>query len=192
MREFSTITIRDINGEIEHIMESDPNDLFVDNFGYWLAACFKPYDNSDSTTTLVDAGGNNRNVSVYRFAGLSTESFNTAGGAVTNGGTVIQVGSSSTAATRGDHAIGTPFGTAPESTFFSTSNGNYAAGTITVSGSITSGGSGTINEAVLMGNWFYNPGSGTEASFVLAHDVYGSGYAFTPGKSITVQWSITD
>ena len=191
MRESSKVIVRDVDGELEAIGESDPKDLFTDNMGFIIANWFKAVTANDAHTfTLNDTSNTSRTVTLYSGNTVGTWYGANNGVAL---GSQIQIGSSLVAPTRADPTLGTAFGTAPESAPFNTGTGLYTAGSgnISLSATIVSGGSGTINEDGLFLVWFSNS-AGLPETFMIAHDVITPGVAFTPGKSITVQWSITD
>lgn len=181
-----------ITGEILDLGGSLPSDLFVDNFGTWLAALIRSPVNASTAFTMTNTAAASKTMNALH-QGSNLSCFNYSSSATPTVGTQIQIGSSTTAPARADLNIGTAFGTAPESALFSTGTGSYNAGTITISGSITSGGTGTINEALFAGKWVDSTlvATTTATTFCLIHDAT-TATAFTAGKSITVQFSITD
>jgi hypothetical protein len=109
-------------------------------------------------------------------------------------GTLLQLGSSTTAATRIDYKINTALGTAPESGLFATGNGVYGgssgsgAASMSFSGSVSAGGTGTVNEAGFFGQ--FTMISGTITTFMLFHDVLSSGVAYVAGNILPLSYSI--
>jgi len=173
--------------EILEIGGTVPGDIFTDFIGQVLGLWFQtPINNTQGiTATSNDIGNTIRTFRVWTNA--------TGGGVFSSGGTSegtqMQLGTGTTAPTRADVAITTAFGTAPESGQFSTGGGSYGGGTTTVSGSLTSGGVGTVNEGLLI-----HKAADTGAAlrqWSLAHDLT-TATPFIANKSITAQWSITN
>ena len=104
-------------------------------------------------------------------------------------GTEMQFGSSTTAAQRTDYKIGTALGTAPESGLFSTGLGSYAGGSVSFSGAISAGGSGTINE---MGFFMALCNTSTAQQIIMMfHDILGSGVGYSAGNTLNGSYSIS-
>ncbi len=181
----STHEIIDLGGSL-------PYDLFTDNFGFILSGVFgAPGAGANNITGCKDTGAvartitfNNATVTNDYFTGYTSTQVN-------NGGTWLQLGSSVAAPARSDTAIGTALGTAPESAKFVSGVASYSAGsgTITVSGSLTSGGAGTINEAVCIEGGVTS--AGAVILLCIAHDTT-TATPYTASKSITLQYSFTD
>jgi len=184
---FATVIIDDQN-IIKGISQSRPNNLILDNFGYWLSAMFRaPAEAVFDVVGMKDTGGNAETVRTYGPQAANASSFcNYKTGQVT--GTYMQVGSGSTAAARDDVAIETAFGTAPEDAHFVTGSGSYAAAAVSVAGAITAGGNGTIAETGLIAKWLN--ASQVAKLFLLFHDILASTEAFTAGNTITVAYTI--
>lgn len=180
------VTVRGPDGKVKAQGSSKPNNLILDNFGTWLAAFIQAITEATRTITLTDDGGTSRTVYIY---GETAYLFNYPDGAV-DIGTQLRVGSGSTAPARDDYAIETAFATSPESTYFDTGTGSYAAGAISLSGSITAGGSGTIREVGLFGYWTA-VAAGTRYRFMLFHDALSPAVSFSAGDIIGVSYSIT-
>jgi len=173
--------------ELLEIGGSLPSDLFLNNFGTWFAALMQqPVTGIDVVTLTNTAAGSDTNVGIYNATG-GRQTFGSATSGGGNMGSQIQLGSSSTAPTRADHVVNTPLATAPENALFGTGPGSYGAGTITCSGSVTSGGTGTINEAGFHFSWW---NSTTIVSYMVCHDLTTS-TPFVASKSITCQYSFT-
>lgn len=171
-------------GKIQDISLNEPNDIILDNFGYVVAGLIRQPTSTVNTVPLTDTGGNARTPNLY---------ITSAAGSVTNcnsalAGTRMQLGSGTSTPARTDYAIQTPLATAPENTFFNTGAGSYAAGVVSFSGSVTAGGSGTVNEAIFTGRWTYT--GTTLADFALFHDKLAAGVSFTAGKTLTASYSI--
>lgn len=174
--------------EIEDLGGTLPGDLFVDQYGT-LRAGEIVAPGLEVVVSLSDTGGAPRNVIAITSSNAQHKSWNNPSASSINTGSQIQIGSGVTAPTRADVAIETAFGTAPESGLFNTGSGSYAVGAITFSGSISSGGAGTINEA-LYAIALVDSG-GTQRKVAACHDAT-TATAFIAGKSITVQYSISD
>jgi len=179
---FATVIISD-KDIVQSIQQSKPNNLILANFGTWLAGFFRAPVVSATSVSLIDSGGDARDVYMWVTTGANV--FNSDTGDKI--GSLIQVGGGSTPATRTDEDIETPLGSAPEDDVFDTGSGSYAAGAISVSGAISAGGTGTIAEVGLFGAWTYEV---TLANFMLFHDILTSGEAYTPGQTITVAYTI--
>ena len=178
------VEIRDKNGKLKSVSKSKVRNLILDNFGKWLAGLIRAPSTGYKIVSLVDTSGVSRNTRTFSSG---TDTFNnTLYGAA---GTKIRVGSSETPPARGDHAIGTPFVTAPESGFFDTNTGSYIDGVITFSGSITAGGSGTIRETGFYARWWVT--GNVYYDFMLFHDTISPAKPFVPNDSITVTYHIT-
>lgn len=183
------VTVRDKEGRIVGKGKSKPNNLILDQFGKWLAGMILAVAVGDHTISVFDI--TNTGVTLRLRSGSSSNdgklimSYST--GIAT--GTKMQVGSGTTPATRADYNIETAFGTAPESGLFNTGSGSYGAGTITFSGSVSAGGSGTVNEVGFFATWLNSVA--TAKTIMLFHDILTSGVPFTPGQSITAEYSIS-
>jgi len=175
------VSVVDKGRRIKGLGLSSPNDLILDNFGTWLAGLIRAPIAASESVSLKDSGGSTRTVLTY----AANMHFNDSDSEV---GTYLQVGSGTTPPARADYSITTAFLTAPESSFFDTGSGSYSVGAISFSGSITAGGSGTVNETGFFARWVI---SGLPAyQFMLFHDVLGTGVPFTAGEIITVSYSI--
>lgn len=178
------VSVLDKRRRIKGIGLNAPNDLILNNFGKWLAALIRTPVSSDTTTSLTTDAGAGATVYIYATAGRT---FNDTD-ATRSLGTYLRVGGGATAPARDDYAIETPFGTSPESGYFGTGSGSYAAAAISFSGAITAGGAGTVREAGFFGQWRrYSPGA--NLTFMLFHDAI-SAVAFVLGNTITVAYTI--
>lgn len=185
-----TVTEPDTS-EILDLGGSLPSDLFTDNFGTILGSFIAvPQTNAVGTTiSIKDIGNSSRTINEISSTNGNSFSANSAHAT----GTLLQVGSSTTAAARADIAIGTAFSTSPESTQFNASNGSYSAGSgnITTSGSITAGNeTATINETGLFQEMLVSAASSSNIHMII-HDIV-TGVGFSNAKSITLQYSIND
>ena len=181
--ETSLVTITDKHRQILGMAGSKPSDLVLDQFGAWLAGFIRAVTVGGTVTavTMKADSGIDQTVNVYGGAGFNINSAGTRG-------TQIKVGSGSTAPARTNYAIQTDFGTAPESGYFDTNTGSYAVGVISLSGAITAGGAGTINEDILVGVWINS--NSAQNKFALFRDAVSPGVAFVAGGIINVAWTI--
>ena len=187
---FSSVLISDKLGIIKKIGVSKPNNLILDNFGTWFAGLFHQSTSTWFSVNLKEnITGSTDAVGMIDGGSVGTYSFCHAVGAHLNG-TRIQVGSGTTAPARADYKIETAFGTAPESAVFETGAGSYAAGSMSVAGSITAGGAGTVNETVLFGHWF-NEEHNNALDYALFHDAISPGVPFIAAQDITDTYTIT-
>ncbi len=182
-------TATDKNRKILDVGFSTPEDLILDNFGKWLASWITPIATT-VTASLKDLTNTARTLRVYGVIGTGV-AMTIAYGSLMDCGTVLQVGSGSTAAARANYAIQTAFGTAPENTQFGCSVGSYGGGAISFSGAVTAGGSGTVNETGFFAVFNYGNSTPSYATFMLFHDILGSGVSFVAGNSLIVSYSIT-
>ena len=177
------VEVRDLSGKVVARGKSKPNNLILDNFGTWLAGFIRAVGAGSTTVSLVDSAGATQSVALI---GSTSQFNNTSLGSV---GTKFQAGSGSTTPARADYAITTAFATEPEKSMFDTGTGSYAVGAISVSGSITAGGSGRINEVGLF-MCLYAVGAPNKY-FMLFHDLISPGVDFVAAQIITVSYSIT-
>ena len=155
---------------IAEIGFNKPNDLILDNYGKMLAGLM-----GATTMNLYDVSNTLRSI--------GPNNFNTGGG-----GTVIQLGGSTTPPARGDYKIGAVLGTAPENTYFSTGYGSYyPGGYFTFSNGVSAGGSGTVNEAGFFGYWYFYP---VLIYIMLFHDLV-TGVPYTPGNPLVASWVVS-
>ena len=178
-----TVVVAALNKDrkILDISLNKPNDLILANFGLWLAAIIRAPSSSNTSFNIPDITNTSRTVYTYQIGG--TQAFN--GGTP---GTLLQLGSGTTAAARADYKIQTALGTAPENTQFATSNGIYGGGSISFSASVSAGGSGTVTESGFFGNWdVYTYGM---FIFMLFHDILASGVPYVAGNILPVSYSV--
>ena len=162
-----------------------PNDLIVNNFYNWLIAFL---NNAQSSALVGPSGIKNTaggSVTVYTWG---TGSVGTCGSSpallncVSAGqGGLIEVGTSSTAATRADYNVGTAF-----QSYFTTNSvcAQNTVDSIVVTGSENANSSTTLTEAGL-----FLQGQGP-TTIMLAHDVFG-GVSVSASNTITVQYTWT-
>jgi len=187
LRESVAVAVTDqkhmvLEAEINH-----PNDLILDNFGEFWAAHLHGVEQTTTTSiaSLVDDANVSQNLLIYGDASI----YGMWNHHTYEPGVVLAVGSGSSAAARDDYCIETPFGSSPEDSYFNCGNGSYAAGYISTVGSVSAGGSGTVNEVGLFlkaVNWT----AMILKTFMLFHDILGSGIPFSAGNIINVSYSI--
>lgn len=175
--------VTDKKRKILDIGFNTPEDLILDNFGKWLAAFVTPPAQAAISVILTDVANSSQ---TFKTISASSGYFNTYD--IVQIGTRLQVGSGSTAAARANYAIQTAFGTSPESGRFATGVGSYAAGYVSLSGAISAGGSGTVNETGFFGVWANT--ANAQKEIMLFHDILGAGVGFVAGNSIIVSYSI--
>jgi len=164
------------------------SDLILDNFGLWLTGICRSNVGTTKVVVLKNRSAVDKNVNVYS---TETQSFfsRTNSGAK---GFLVQVGSGTTAPARTDTNIETAFGTSPESiNFTSTTDAvyNLTNSNFKFLGSITAGGSGTINESIMLSFWEQVVG-GSPDSFVMFRDIISPGQSFVPGQSIALEYTV--
>ncbi len=168
---------------IKEIGFNKVDDLFTNNFGVWVNMWLVGLNQATSGYTMVDITGASRTTQYTAY----DNNYGIFAGSV-NAGTQIQFGSSSTAAQRSDYCLGTPFVAAPESGRFPSGSGGSAGGSISFGTVAAAGGSGTINELGWFGYWYYY--SGNLYTFMLTHDILGSGVAFVAGDPLVGSFNI--
>jgi len=157
------------------------SDLILNQFGVWLAGLCK-----GSSATFGVSLNDQFNVS---------RSFNTYGGVTFNNSGVdnkieLLIGSGITLPARSDFNIETAFGTPPESLAIVSSNPvfNTSLGNFKNAGSITAGGSGTINESVFRSIWD-DTGSVTRG-LSLFRDIISPAASFILGQTIALEYTV--
>jgi len=179
-----------VNGVLKG--KSKWNNLILDNFGSFLAGLISHVGKLSSfTVDVVGDDGLTKTIMVitpepdtsgsYYFGNVGWEDL----------GGHMRIGSGTTAPARGDYKIETPFTVAPESDYFDAGTASYSAGTITISGSITAGGSGTINETGFFLKMQDKDDYAVRHMIMLFHDAVSPGVSFSAGDSITVEYSVS-
>jgi len=171
--------------EIKKIGCSIPNDIINDNLGELLAAIFRPVSTGTKTvTTFEDTNPTTRSLIIYSstVGELYTSG---AGGALTR----VQLGQGSTAPTRTDFNIETPFANGgPEDGKNKTDDGSFLPSSNQVQVGKLIGpmaGGGTITETCLFGVW--NATVGGLAEFLASRDLVGS-IPFLIGEFVSVRY----
>jgi len=161
------------------------DDLILDNFGLFLAALIRSPTIAITYVSLTDTGNTARALAIYY--NTITTTFNIQSACAI--GTVLQLGQGTSPAARDNHVIESALGSAPENAIFGTSNGGYAIGTgsLSFSGAISAGGSGTVNEMGFHGRFGL---SGVAYSFMFFHDILASGVAFVAGNTLNASYAI--
>jgi len=175
------------NGEILDCGGSIPSDLILNNFGLLFGGLFRSPVATSTTVALTNSADVSENLySMYSASGGSTFNNSASANAV---GSQLQAGSGTTTPALTDYKVTTALGTSPESGAFNTGSGSYAAGAMTVSGSVTAGGSGTVNEGVLFGAW--SATNGAIYNFALVHDLVTSfGYVASNSITLVSAWTV--
>jgi len=172
--------------EITGIGGSIPRDLIVNNLGFFLAVHWRNVNAVETDfNTMIDITSTLRLVNLIR-QGTSTPFNNTLVGA---GGSTVQIGSGSTAPTRLDDSIESPFIVSPESNQIGTTIGlvNVGLGQVSNLTFILAGGAGTIKEAGTIMRWADR--GGTDRFFLIARDLISPNVAFVAGQSINITWT---
>ncbi len=157
------------------------SNLILDNFGKFLAGIFK-----GGLITNNVALKNQANVGqTFNIYGV-TNLFN----AQSNFRSLLRVGSGNTPPTRQDFFVETVFGTAPESNAFESAIPvfNSGLGNFKNVGSITAGGSGTINESILFNVW--DNSANVNELTTLFRDIISPGVSFIAGQSIALEYTV--
>jgi len=172
--------------EITGIGGSNPDDLILDNLGIWLAVHWRAVNNTTTQISLIDKDGANNNVQFLRSVSATNQFNNTLSG---GGGGRIQIGSGSTAPTRQDFSVDTPFIVSPEQDLEAVTLGilDVPNGTSKIQAFILAGGSGTIREAVQFFQWANL--AGTDAFFAIARDLISPSVPFVIAQAITIEWT---
>ena len=176
----SLVTVSE-NQEIKSIGGSIPSDLITDQFIRLFGLMFGP-SASQRSRLIQDITNVARNV---RFSATGNNPWPDG-----PGGSQVQVGQGSTAPTRADFNIETPFANGGlEDGLVSTALGVYnsSLGQVTVTGvfGLTTG-AGTITESILV--WQFQDTSITIRSFAMAHDAISPGVSFVASQIITVNY----
>ncbi len=168
--------------EIKSIGMSCVNDLFLDNWGLFLAVLLGGQGGFFSFRQISNVGQN-------MFVVRNLTKYNETSGAV---GAKVQIGQGSTPPTRSDFAIDSAFASSPENSLQNVGTASYQVGLskITIPIQITpTGGSGSIAEAVLFGQWVQQ-GTNTIQSFALSRDLISPVVGFVNGQSINLDYGI--
>ena len=187
-----TVSILDKKNRILDIGFNDPKDLMLDNMGKFLGdLLFNTPSGAARQGDFKDTTNASKTVQMYGPYNYGL--FNGGGSNASSAGVKFQVGSGTTAAARANYAIQTAFGTAPENAMFSVGWASYAAGTgvMNLGGVVTAGGSGTVNETLLLYLMHQTDMSYTIANIAFCHDILGAGVAFTAGNIINVLYTFT-
>jgi len=177
------VTVKDKEGSLLDIGGSTPFNLFMNNYGSWHSGAFIAPTVGEETRAVTDTVPMAESVKTYGLAAGDLYNAFIAGTGVDT-----QVGAGSTAPARDDDNIETVFGTAPESGRFDITDGSYAAGIITFSGSIAAGAAGTIREICLFAHWI-EASAGVLKNILLARDA-PTAVSFVFTNTIAVAYSI--
>jgi len=187
MHETVFCAVTDRNSRILDVAANKPDDLILDNFGLWLAAWIRQPSQGQLNITVKNDANVAKPLCIWRNqSGYRT--FNNGLGASVNFGTYVRIGSSTANPARGDYNVGSAFATSPESGYINTNSGSYASGVVSLSGSLTAGGSGTVNETGLFLTCIDD--NTQQVTWMMFHDLLGSGVSFVAGNTLTTSYSI--
>lgn len=160
----------------------EANDLLTNNFFLWLGAMMtNAPSGGSSSSSLKSTGG--ASVTYYGWSTVSEDCPSAYYNCVNvNEGGLIEVGTGTTAAARADYVLTTPF-----QSFFGTSTACATGSTdsVTISGAENAASGGTITEAGLFLQQYYN-----SATFMFAHDVF-TGISVSSGNTIVIQYTLS-
>jgi len=180
--ETSLVTVLDNKKEeILGLGGSSPTDLIVEQFNQLI----RLYNGSNNLTILLKlTNGLTANI---KAIGTINNWYNFS--LNRSAGTRIGIGAGVTPPARSDFQIETPFGSTPESGFTNTTDGGYNSGLGQVSASSTigaTGGSGTVNETVLLGFWVDT--ANIARALLLARDAISPAPSFISGNFVNVNY----
>jgi len=157
------------------------SNLLLDNFGIWLSGIMKGGVAAKSVV-LKDQSNVDKTFLIYATAGTL---FNNSG----TFRTLMKVGSGTTVPARTDFNIETSFPTAPESGNMESTIPTYnpSLGIFKNVGGLTAGGSGTINESILLIVW--NTSAGINTVLTMFRDIISPGQSFIVGNSIALEYT---
>jgi len=170
--------MKDKNGKII-------SNLILDQFGKWLTTIFTIVSLTDRPVSIKATTGVLEALNIYDNSAFFNDR---TGGSI---GVNLAVGSGITAPLRTDFKIETAFATAPESSNFNLGSNpvyNSGLGNFKPVGTISAGGSGTINESVLFAVWIRNLGG--VKTFALFRDIISPAQSFIAGQTIALEYTI--
>jgi len=161
--------------------------VFMDNAGLILAGIFRPRSTGAKVVNgiLREDTGASFGTSVYQTSTNTT---------IYNVSPIksVQIGESSTPATRQDFKIADPFSVAPEASPFSSLNGGYNSGLgkIEIPATLAStGGAGTIKEVVKRAQVRDTFGGATNRTIIFLRDVIQDS-SFIIGQSVSINHEV--
>ncbi len=156
------------------------SNLILDNFGKWLSANWKG-GTLGLGVALLDEFGTPRFFNIY----TNTNQYNNASAFRF----LMQVGAGTTAPARTDFDLETPFVTGTEALRFESTIPFYNATVFNFknTGSVTAGGTGTVNEAVIQPIW--RDSALASRVVTLYHDLISPGVPFIPGQTIALEYT---
>lgn len=181
--ELGMVAALNSDGVIKEIGFNREGDLFLDNFGQWLAGIV--VCRSNQVKVLKDIDGVNRNVPFTHIG--SGDRWNRQ--INQSPGMWFQLGSGSTSPSRSNYCIETAFATAPENAKFEGSWGMHTSGFCINAGAISAGGSGTINESAAMTRWATN--NNDEYFFAIVRDAISPGVSFVASDVLCATLTFT-
>ncbi len=170
-------------GVIKEVGFNSEGDLFLDNFGQWLAGIV--VCKSNQVKVLKDITGTNRTL---RFTHIGDDNrWNKQINATP--GMYFQLGSGTTAPARSNYCIETAFAGAPENAKFEASWGMHTSGFCVNAGAISAGGSGTVNESIAITYWATDLNN--EYFFAIVRDAICPGVSFVPSDVLCATLTFT-
>ncbi len=162
------------------------SNLILDQFGLLLASLFSLLSTTNRSVVLKNTSAANKTINTF----TNTSPFSDNSGPISLGNQ-LQVGSGTTVAVRVNFNIETAFGTSPESVPFNLGSSpiwNSTLGKFQSAGTISAGGSGTINETILLGQ--YRDSAGTAQLFALFRDIISPAVDFVVAQTITAEYTV--
>ena len=181
--ELSMVTALTREGVLKEIGFNREGDLFLDNFGQWLAGIV--VCKSNQVKVLKDIDGTNRNVPFTHIS--SGDRWNRQ--INQSPGMWFQLGSGSTTPSRSNYCIETAFATSPENAKFEASWGMHTSGFCINAGAISAGGSGTVNESIVITRWATN--NNDEYFFAIVRDAINPGVSFVASDVLCATLTFT-
>jgi len=164
-------------------------DLTLDQWGQWWARLITPPTNTVQQVNLNRINNTTNTFVMYNQNGVGNVFNHSTSAGTSDKGITAQVGSGTTAPTRGDFNIETAFGNAPESTIQDLSTGVYNSGLGQITSNVAigpAGGAGTVNEAVMIAHW--NADNAFNQFLALFRDAISPGVPFIATNTITLSY----
>lgn len=190
--EVASVVNHSAEGEIKEVGGSKPDDLVCEAYLDWFASMFNSPSTALRTFDLIDESSVTNSL-YWWYGGTSTayDMWNNSNN-LRVVGMYIQTGEGTTTPARTDRVIETPHSTSPESGKKGVSTGawNNTLGTATTNITHVTGGSGTVNEAVLY-HRMVTAGGGGSLSYLICHDAITPAVPFSMGQTITTEYVFT-
>ncbi len=171
----STMMQNEKTGRIE-------SNLIMNNFGVWLAKVFKGGTLAGTATPIVDNTNVARAWNIYRSVSFHYNDF-------VAQRVLLRIGSGTTVPTRTDFDVEIPFVTSPESLFFESTIPVYDLINFSFknAGSVTTNGSGTVNEAVLA--LVARDTTNLSRTFLFYRDIISPAVPFIIGQTVALEYT---